>query len=476
MFPLLRSAALGLSAALLLSSAASAEAPRKPNIVFILADDLGIGELGCYGQKLIQTPNIDRLAAEGMRFTQFYCGNAVCAPSRCSLLTGQHMGHAVVRDNRERGPYDEGQAPMPEGTRTVASELHDAGYFTGIIGKWGLGMPDQKSGPNDCGFDYSFGYLCQRVAHTYYPDHLWRNAVSVPLPGNPKTILAPQWQIDPGGETYSHDLLAEDALQFVRDHRAAPFFLYLAFTTPHFSLQVPEDSMAPYQFPEIPYTDKHYAAQPRPHAAYAGMISRMDGAIGRLMAELKTLGLDDNTVVFFSSDNGVTFLVPETLAHFFHSALGYRGMKGDLYEGGIHTSFIARWPGHIQAGSTNDHVGAFWDMLPTFCDLAGAPTPANADGLSIVPTLLGKATEQKRHDWLYWEYHSSGSSQAVRLGDWKGVRTGVKKNHDAPVQLFNLASDPGESTDVAGDHADIVVKIREIMAQRTPSANPLWNF
>ena len=289
--------------------------PRKPNIVFILADDLGIGDCGCYGQKLIKTPNIDRLASEGMRFTQFYSGNAVCAPSRCALLTGKHPGHEAIRDNLERGPTLEGQKPMPPETVTVAQLLKKAGYFTGIIGKWGLGMPEEKSGPNDFGFDYSYGYLCQRVAHTYYPDHLWRNGVSEPLPGNPPTLLSPQWKIEPSGKTYSHDLLAADALKFVQEHKSDPFFLYLAFTIPHFSLQVPEDSLKEYDLPEdAPYENNHYATQPKPRNAYAAMVTRMDRDIGRLLDEIKQLGLDDNTIIFFRSDNGATFLDAKNLA------------------------------------------------------------------------------------------------------------------------------------------------------------------
>ena len=456
------------------AAAPTAAGERHPNIIFILADDLGIGELGCYGQQKIHTPNVDKLAAEGMRFTQFYAGNAVCAPSRCSLLTGKHMGHAAVRDNQERGPTLEGQLPMPAETVTVAQLLKKAGYYTGIIGKWGLGMPEDHSGPNDFGFDYSYGFLCQRVAHTYFPDHLWRNGVSEPLEKNPPTPLAARSKIEAAGGTYAHDLMSDDALKFVREHKAAPFFLYLAYTIPHFSLQVPEDSRSAYEFPEIPYEDAHYASQPRPRATYAGMISRMDRDVGRLMEELKKAGLDENTVVFFSSDNGVTMLKPEILAEFFGSAGGFRGFKGDLYEGGIRTPFIARWPGHIQPGSKSDYIGAFWDLLPTWCELAGTSAPEN-DGISILPTLLNAGT-QKQHPWLYWEYHSAGSSQAVRMGDWKGIRLKVKANPQAAVELYNLSSDPSEAADVAAQHPEIVATMREIMSQRTPSPVARWNF
>jgi arylsulfatase A-like enzyme len=465
---------LSLLALVLLTAAA--QAALRPNIVFILADDLGIGDVGVYGQTKIKTPNIDRIAAEGMRFTNFYSGSAVCAPSRCTLVTGKHTGHSAVRDNLERGRTVEGQQPMPRETKTIAQMLHAAGYFTGIIGKWGLGMPEEQSGPNDFGFDYSYGYLCQRVAHTYYPDHLWRNQQREALPGNPPTTLSGDWQIEPGGQTYSHDLMAADALRFVRDRKAAPFFLYLAFTIPHVSLQVPEEALAEYQFEEVPIPQKHYSAQARPRAAYAAMVSRMDRDIGRLMTELKAQGVDENTLVIFTSDNGVTFSNAEIMAKFFSSNAGLRGMKGDLYEGGIRTPFLARWPGRIAAGSTSAQLGAFWDMMPTFGELAGAPGPVETDGISIVPALLGKTAEQKQHEFLYWEYHSGGSSQAVRMGPWKGIRTGVKKNPQAPVELYELASDPAEMKDVAGEHPEVVEKVKAALRTRTRSEVAAWNF
>jgi arylsulfatase len=354
--------------------------------------------------------------------------------------------------------------------------LHAAGYFTGIIGKWGLGMPEEQSGPNDFGFDYSYGYLCQRVAHTYYPDHLWRNQKQELLPGNPPTTLSGDWQIEPGGKTYSHDLMAADALKFVRERKGAPFFLYLAFTIPHVSLQVPEAALAEYQFEEVPIPQKHYSEQARPRAAYAAMVSRMDRDIGRLMAELKAQGVDENTLVIFTSDNGVSMLHADLLAKFFNSNAGLRGMKGDLYEGGIRTPFLARWPGHVAAGSTSAQLGAFWDMMPSFCELAGAPAPAETDGISIVPTLLGKPAEQKQHEFLYWEYHSAGSSQAVRFGNWKGIRNKVKKNPAAPVELYDLASDPAEAKDVAAEHPEVVAKVKAAMATRTASSVATWNF
>jgi arylsulfatase A-like enzyme len=460
-----------------LCMAGYAEQLRKPNIVFILADDLGYGDLGCYGQKKIRTPNIDRLASEGMRFTQHYAGNPVCAPSRCVLLTGKHCGHAAIRDNAEAVAGREGQQPMPRDTVTVAQLLKKAGYRTGIVGKWGLGMPDQGSGPNDFGFDYSYGYLCQRQAHSFYPSHLWRNGLREPLAGNPGIDGNLKGPIG-GGETYSHDLMATDALRFVRENKDAPFFLYLAFTIPHLSLQVPDDSIAEYRgkWPETPYDGtRHYAAQPEPRAAYAAMISRMDRDVGRLLALLKELALDENTIVLFSSDNGAVFALCGTDPKFFESNGPLRGYKQDLFEGGIRVPLLARWPGKIQAGSVSDHASAFCDLMPTLCELAGIETPAT-DGISYLPALLGKPG-QKAHEFLYWEYHGGGGAIAVRMGDWKALRLGVKKSPDAPVQLYNLADVIGESRDVAAEHPELVAKAREIMTrEHTPSPVPRWNF
>lgn len=449
----------------------SPAAERRPNVIFILADDLGWGDLGCYGQEIIRTPSIDRLAGEGMRFTRAYAGSAVCAPSRCALLTGRHMGHAAVRDNLERGKGLEGQQPMPRETVTVAQLLQKAGYRTGIIGKWGLGMPEDQSGPNDFGFDYSYGYLCQRQAHTFYPAHLWRNGAKETLSGNTGERMAT-------GQTYAHDLMADDALRWVRENRDQPFFLYLAFTIPHYALQVPEDSLAEYRgkIPEHENPGPHnYAPQPTPRAAYAAMVTRMDRDIGRLMALLKELGIDDNTLVVFSSDNGPTFLQHAALADFFRSAGDLRGLKGDLYEGGIRTPLIARWPGKIAAGATSDLACAFWDVMPTLCELTGAELPGSIDGISFLPTLLGRG-EQRKHANLYWEIHQGGGQQAVRIGNWKAVRTGMKKQPEPAIELFNLTSDPGEEKDVAAENPEIVEKARAVMDSRTRSHVAKWNF
>ena len=445
--------------------APAADAPR-PNVVFILADDLGYGDVGCYGQRKIQTPNIDRLASEGIRFTQFYSGAPVCAPSRCALLTGYHTGHSYIRDNGELPT--EGQRPIPDSTLTLAEILKSAGYRTGVVGKWGLGGPGTEGEPNRQGFDHWFGYLCQREAHRHYPLHLWRNGEKVPLEQNQEQRHA----------RYAHDLIADEALKFVRDSAAGarsgkPFFLYVAFTTPHVDLDAPADSMQPYlgKWEEKPFAGNHYRAEPHPRAAYAAMVSRMDRDVGRITALLKELGLDDNTLVMFSSDNGPTNAGGSD-PKFFSSAGPFRGLKGDLYDGGIHVPLAARWPGKTAKGATSDHVAALWDVLPTLAEAAGADVPKNIDGVSFLPTLLGRPG-QKAHDHLYWETPARQGAQAVRMGDWKGVRVGVKRDRGAKVQLFNLKDDVGESRDVAADHPDVVAKIERLMREgRTES--PIW--
>lgn len=413
----------------LLLVTAGAKAADKPNVIFILADDLGYGDLGCFGQKLIQTPNIDKIAAEGMRFTQAYAGATVCAPSRCSLMTGMHNGHAAIRGNQEVKP--EGQLPMPADTVTVAHMMKQAGYKTGLIGKWGLGHPGSVSTPDKMGFDYFFGYNCQREAHEYYPQHLWRNTEKVML----------------NGEKYSHDLMAEDALKFVRDNKGGPFFLDLSFTIPHQKLQVPD--IAPYKDRDWPDNLKTLAA----------MVTRMDTDVGRLMALLKELKIDDNTLVFFASDNGAAYRD----ALFDHSG-PLRGHKRDMYEGGIRTPGIARWPGHIKPGVVSDQVWCFYDVFPTLADLVDAPAPTGLDGISFLPAMLeGKNVE---HPPLYWEFHEGGFFQAARMGNWKAVKNGK----DGPIELYDLAKDIAEEHDVASAHADVVAKFAEFLkAARTES-------
>jgi arylsulfatase A-like enzyme len=390
----------------------------RPNVIFMLADDLGYGDLGCFGQKLIQTPNIDRLAKEGMRFTQAYAGATVCAPSRCCLMTGKHGGHAAIRGNREI--QLEGQEPMPTDTFTVAHLMKQAGYATGVIGKWGLGHPGSPSTPDKMGFDYFFGYNCQREAHEYYPEHLWRN--------NEKVML--------NGKAYSHDLMADDALEFVSRSKDQPFFLYLAFTIPHAKLQVPD--LGPYEKESWPENLKKLAA----------MITRLDRDIGRLMARLQELNLDERTLVFFASDNGAAYN-----DELFHHSGPLRGMKRDMYEGGLRSPSIARWPGKIKAGIVSEQVWAFWDFLPTMAEFIGQPTPKGLDGISILPALLeGKTTE---HPPLYFEFHERGFTTAARMGDWKAVRLGTKK----PIELYDLKTDRAEAHDVAAQHSEVVKRL-----------------
>jgi len=420
---------------------------RRPNVIYILADDLGYGDLGCYGQKKIRTPNLDRMAAEGMRFTQHYAGTTVCAPARCSLMTGLHTGHCHVRGNKGTNGYD---LPIPDGTFTLAELFKRAGYVTGCFGKWGLGGPETEGHPNNQGFDEFFGYLGQGKAHFYWPAFLWHNAEQVVL----------------DRQVYSHDLITDHALQFVHDHRDRPFFMYLPYTIPHAELRVPEDeiiqSYRALGWPETPYYGSHYGDQPTPHAAFAAMIARMDRDIGRLLSLLKTLGLEEDTVVMFSSDNG-----PHSEGGadptFFNSRGGLRGKKRDLYEGGIRVPFIVRWPGRVRAGAVSDHISAFWDVLPTCAELIDVPAPADLDGVSFLPELLGRS--QREHEYLYWEFHEQGGKQALRQGDWKAVRLNMKTVADPPVQLYNLRTDPTESTDVAAQHPAVAQRLKALMQQ-----------
>jgi arylsulfatase len=431
-------------------------AQRPPNIVYILADDLGYAELGCYGQTRIRTPNVDRLAAEGIRFTQHYAGNAVCAPSRCGLMTGRHPGRAIIRNNR--GKPVVGQEPLPAGTRTVATLLKERGYTTACIGKWGLGGPDTTGLPRLQGFDHFFGYLDQWNAHSHYPAYLWRNGKKVVLEAN----------ADGGRGAYSQDLFTREALAFIDDRAAdEPFFLYLAYAVPHVSLHVPEESLREYAgaWPETPFEGGHYAGHATPRAAYAAMVSHMDRDVGRIMTRLAERGLDEHTIVLFASDNGPTYAGGAD-SGFFESAGGLRGLKGSLFEGGIRVPLVARWPGHVPPGAVSDHVCAMWDMLPTIVALAGGVPPDDVDGISIVPALHGREGGQPRHEALYWEI---GRQQAVRAGDWKLVRRTDKKGRTRTM-LFDLARDPAEARNLAderGEERDRLVGLARSM--RTPS-------
>jgi arylsulfatase A-like enzyme len=424
------------------------EAARRPNIIFILADDLGYGDLGCYGQKQILTPQLDRMAAEGVRFTQCYAGSTVCAPSRCVLMTGLHTGHCRIRGNA--------RVPLRPDDVTVAELLKQAGYTTGLIGKWGLGNEDTTGIPRKQGFDYFFGYLDQGHAHNYFPTFLWRNEEQVPLEGNVESK-------DPGvaekSATYSHDLFADEALAFVERHREGPFFLYLAFTTPHANNErgrVRGDGM---EVPDYgPYADKSW---PAPEKGRAAMITRMDHDIGRLLDKLNALGIEQDTLVFFSSDNGPHSEGGSDPA-FFGSGGPLRGKKRDLYEGGVRVPGLVRWPGVLQPGQVSDQVWAFEDFLPTACELAEAKSPEDIDGISIVQTLRGLGIGgikrmQLQHEFLYWEFHERGSKQAVRTRYWKALRLAP----GAPLELYDLDADIGETTNVAGEHPDIVARMEE---------------
>lgn len=422
---------------------------RPPNFVFIMADDLGYGHLGCYGQKKIRTPVLDRMAAEGVRFTQAYAGNTVCAPSRCTLMTGMHAGHCSIRGN-------DGGIPLQPTDVTLAETLKAAGYVNGCFGKWGLGEAGTGHTPNERGFDEFFGYLHQLHAHFYYTHFLWKNGR--------KQWLANRhdWRRD-----YTHDVIAAEALAFIRKNRGNPFFLYLPFTIPHAELLVPEDSLAEYEgaFPETPFTSKprmHYAPHPTPKAALAGMITRMDRSIGQVLSTLAALGLEDNTLVLFTSDNG-----PDrdngNDPDFFQAAGPFRGYKRDLYEGGIRVPMIARWPGRTPAGAVNHVQWGFQDVLPTFAELAGTPAPREIDGRSVVRPLLdpqSPAGQRAVHDHLYWETWSDGlDGQAVRAGDWKALRP---KRH-APLELYDLVKDPGERNNVAATQAETVARLEGLL-------------
>jgi arylsulfatase A len=436
------------------SNTKSSKEPKipKPNIIFILADDLGYGDLGCYGQEKIQTPNLDKLASQGIKFTQHYAGSTVCAPSRCCLMTGYHTGHTVVRGNRPTEP--EGQYPMPDSTVTVAELLKDAGYITGAMGKWGLGGPGSTGDPVNQGFDFFFGYNCQSKAHFYYPEYLWKNEEKILLSENK----------DGKKTTYSHDLIADEALRFIRNNQDKPFFLYIPFTIPHAELAVPENSLNQYKghFEETPFPGGHYGAQEYPKAAYAGMVSRMDNDIGKILNLLDELKLSENTLVIFSSDNGPHHEGGND-PDFFNSNGLLRGIKRDLYEGGIRVPFIARWTGKTKPGTETGHISAFWDFLPTACDISGIKPPEDIDGISYLPALLGK--NQEKHEFLYWEFHEQKGKQAVLNGNWKAIRLKIKENPKSPIELYNLSSDIGEENNIADKNPEIVKMMEKIMVK-----------
>ncbi|MBN1482588.1 DUF4976 domain-containing protein [candidate division KSB1 bacterium] len=438
---------------------------RRSNIIYILADDLGYGDLGCYGQKNIKTPNLDKMAAEGIRFTDHYAGSTVCAPSRCCLMTGLDTGHARIRGNAT--------VPLAPEDVTLPELLKTAGYSTGLIGKWGLGEADSTGVPNKKGFDYFFGYLNQIRAYNYYPDFLWRNEKKVKL--NNVNVVADQGYAKGIGSAatkrvdYSHDLFSREALQFVEQNKDNPFFLYLAYTIPHANN---EHWIVDQHGLEVPdYGEYAHLDWPEAQKGHAAMITRMDRDIGRLLAKLDELNLDQNTLVIFSSDNGPH---REGLndPDYNDSNGPLRGIKRDLYEGGIRVPMIVRWPGHCPAGATSNLPSAFWDIMPTLAEIVGFPAPENINGLSLLPTLTGKSEEQKQHAYLYWEFHEGKSThQAIRVHNWKGIRFDPR----GELELYDLSTDIGEQNNVAKAHPDIVAKIKDILAQaRQP--NDVWKL
>ena len=447
-------------------SACKKEAPAKEvpmNVIYILADDLGYGDIGCYGQQKIKTPNIDRMAQEGMLFTQHYAGCTVSAPSRCSLMTGLHTGHSQIRGNMEIKP--EGQQPMAADTYTLGKLMKSAGYTTGIFGKWGLGYPGSSSVPSNMGFDEFFGYNCQRQAHSYYPDHLWHNNDTVFLHENDNEGL----------QVYSQDLIHEQALKFIRDNKDKPFYAMLTYTLPHAELNLPHDSiyrMYENAFEEVPYDGKMgYHPSEKPYASFAAMVSRLDKYVGDVMAELKELGLDKNTIVIFTSDNG-PHREGGANPDYFLSYGPLKGVKRDVYEGGIRVPMVAWCPDKIKAGVKNDHISAFWDVMPTLAELTGVALPETGDGISFLPTLFSK-DGQKQHEYLYWEFHELNGREALRSGNWKLIRQPIVG--ETILELYDLSSDIHEDNNLAQQNPEKVKEL-EVLMDGARTESPLFNF
>jgi arylsulfatase A-like enzyme len=487
----------GVCSASTCSCANQQKTNEKPNIIYIIADDLGYGDLGCYGQKLIKTPHIDQLSKEGIRFTQFYSGSTVSAPSRSSLVTGFHTGHAPIRGNRSPfkdvapqnrtsnagdkrnaaspKPSTEGQYPQPGSTYTIGKMLQAGGYTTGCFGKWGLGYPRSEGAPEYQGFDKFFGYNCQGLAHNYYPYYLWNNQDTVWLKGN----------AGHGTGEYAQDVIHREAIQFIRDNKDAPFFAYLTYVIPHAELVSPNDSIAALykgQFPETPwkgvddgpnYRKGSYGSSEHPKADFAAMVTRLDAYVGDVISVLKELHLDKNTIVIFTSDNG-PHIEGGADPHFFNSYGPLRGVKRDMYEGGIRVPFIAWYPEKIKAGTTSHHTGAFWDVMPTLAELTGSQAAGNTDGISFVPALFGQQ-EQKQHEYLYWEFHEQGGKIAVRKDKWKAIWLNVGNPQKTTVELYDLSQDIHEDNNLAEQRADIVAELTKIKTSaRTPSE--IWDF
>lgn len=442
-----------------ISSFLCAQKNPAPNIVFILANDLGYADIGCYGQQKIETPNLDKLAKEGLKFTQFYSGSTVCAPARASLMTGLHTGHTPIRGNK--GMQPEGQTPLPDSVITFANLLQEAGYTNAAFGKWALGFITTPGAPDKKGFEKFFGYNCQSLAHNYYPDHLWNNHEKVEFAANLSADVI-----------YSADLIHQQALDFLQAKHDKPFFAYLPYTLPHGDVILPHDSVYLYyikKFGEQPlaqrppnYTNTKRTFEPYPHAAFAAMVSRLDKYVGEIVSALNWNGAMDNTLIIFTSDNGPhreNGGDPE----FFNGNGNFRGIKRDLYEGGIRVPFIAYWKKKIKPGTT-DQVAAFWDLYPTFLQMAGVVVTKKIDGISILPTLLKKGN-QKQHEYFYWEFHEQNGKQAVRWKNWKGIKLNVSKDADALPELYDLSTDPDEKNNVAEKFPAIVKKIENMMRE-----------
>lgn len=444
----------------IVSCTGPATGEKKPNIVYILADDLGYGDLSCYGQQKFSTPNIDRLASQGMLFRQHYTGCTVSAPSRSALMTGQHTGHTPIRGNKGWKP--EGNWPLPAASLTIAEILKNSGYVTGAFGKWGLGYIDTEGDPNVQGFDEFFGYICQSLAHNYYPDHLWQN--------HNKILL----QENDSGKTgaYSADIIHKAALDFIEQNSDNPFFLYYPSTIPHAEMFAKDDYMQKYMGrfdPEKSFEGVDsgptfrlgpYGSQPEAHAAFAAMVNELDDYVGELLDKLTEMGLEENTIVIFASDNG-PHLEGGADPDFFDSNGELKGYKRDMYEGGIRTPMIVRWPGKVKKTSITDHISAFWDVLPTLAEIAGAEVPSGIDGISFLPVLTGG--KQPGHEYLFWEFHEQGGKMAARMGNWKAVKLNVDKEPRGNLELYDLINDVGETRNVAELNPEIVRKMEEIL-------------
>lgn len=463
---------------------------KKPNIIYIYADDLGYAEIGPYGQDKIKTPNLDKMAKEGMRFTDHYTSTPVCAPARCMLLTGKHGGHSYIRGNYEMGGFPDslegGQMPLPEGTYTVAKMLKKAGYVTALTGKWGLGMHNTTGSPLKQGFDYYFGYLDQKQAHNFYPTHLWENDRQFKL-DNP--VIFVHQTVDSTkatnedfeyfkGKDYAPERMTQRALQFIKKNKDQPFFLYMPYTIPHVSLQAPEKFVDQYknEFNDKPYYGQNgYASTRYPRATYAAMISFLDEQIGMVMKQIKELGLDENTIIMFSSDNGTTFNGGVDY-RFFKSVGALRGLKMDVFEGGIREPFLVRWPTKIKANSVSSHISAQYDLMATLAELTGQDA-GNTDGISFLSTLIGKENQQQKHQYLYFEYPEKGGQLAIRLGDWKGVKLNVREGTGSKWMLFDLKKDRNETTDLASQYPKIIEQLDLIVKKEHQPAHILeWEF